>query len=293
MRKLKLNASLTAPLDPSDEGRATGGSDSSSRRTHALEGLATLAQCQPSVAEWLRLCLAVRCLCLLQMGRQGPAEGSVLDDADEQDEKRRLTHQAATPKATQRCFPRGEPLPPVAPAPDVVDPLLKADDFDEDWLHPTRPAPTPAATVGPEALARQFCGEWVNTETEDLDEYLQSLGVGWAKRKVATSFKPEASWAIVDGVLQVLTPTPIGDRLEAFRLGEKEADVDPDGNRFWKSSQWEGGRLVTTALDQDGVKPPFITERWIAKESGLLMQKTTHGGASFTRIFSPKIAAGA
>ena len=81
MRKLKLNASLTAPLDPSDEGRATGGSDSSSRRTHALEGLATLAQCQPSVAEWLRLCLAVRCLCLLQMGRQGPAEGSVLSVA--------------------------------------------------------------------------------------------------------------------------------------------------------------------------------------------------------------------
>ena len=93
---------------------------------------------------------------------------------------------------------------------------------------------------------------------------------------------------MVDGVLQVVTPTPIGDRLETFKLGESEVDVDPDGNKFLKNSVWRGSTLVTTATDANGVKPPFVTERWVAPKTGQLMQASSHDGASFTRIFSPK-----
>ena len=59
--------------------------------------------------------------------------------------------------------------------------------------------------------------------------------------QVAIAFKPELSWAIVDGSLQVMTPTPIGDRLETFRLDEATTDVDPDGNTFVKRSAWRSG----------------------------------------------------
>ena len=101
---------------------------------------------------------------------------------------------------------------------------------------------------------------------------------------MALSFKPEASWAVVEGVLQVVTPTPIGDRLETFKLGESEVDIDPDGNKFVKSSVWRGSTLVTTATDANGVKPPFVTERWIEK-TGRLKQVSSHDGVSFTRTF--------
>ena len=105
---------------------------------------------------------------------------------------------------------------------------------------------------------------------------------------MALSFKPEASWALVDGALQVVTPTPIGDRLETFKLGESELDVDPDGNRFVKTSVWRGSTLVTTAADVDGLKPPFVTERWVEPKTGRLKQVSSHDGVSFTRIFVRK-----
>ena len=54
----------------------------------------------------------------------------------------------------------------------------------------------------------------------------QHLGVNWAKRKIAASFKPETSWAVVDGALQSLMPSPLGDRLERFPMNT-EVCFDP------------------------------------------------------------------
>ena len=51
-------------------------------------------------------------------------------------------------------------------------------------------------------------GEWHNVETLNLDNYLKQLGVAWAKRKVACSFKPKATWSLnSDGILQARPPT--------------------------------------------------------------------------------------
>ena len=66
------------------------------------------------------------------------------------------------------------------------------------------------------AVALHLVGEWRNVQTTGLDAYLKFLGAGWAKRKVALAFRPELSFAVVDGTLQLLMPSPIGDRLEKF-----------------------------------------------------------------------------
>ena len=60
-----------------------------------------------------------------------------------------------------------------------------------------------------------------------IEGYLKHIGVGWAKRKVAVAFRPELSFAIVDGVLQVLMPSPIGERLERFPLDREEPETAP------------------------------------------------------------------
>ena len=85
-----------------------------------------------------------------------------------------------------------------------------------------------------------------------------------------------------------MTPTPLGDRLETFKLGESEIDVDPDGNRLVKTSVWRGSTLVTTAKDADGLRKPFVTERCIESKTGRLKQVSSHDGVSFTRIFVRK-----
>ena len=124
---------LTTPLEPSKEDHER--RDGSSRRAQAQAGLALLAQCQPTLAEWLRVCLAVRCLRMLELGQQGPAEGSVLDDDVPEDRARRSDHRAA---ASLRSGSRPHDLPSGA--------HLKADSMEEAWPNPNpnpRPSPSP------------------------------------------------------------------------------------------------------------------------------------------------------
>jgi len=128
-----------------------------------------------------------------------------------------------------------------------------------------------------------FCGHWTNVRNDNLEAYLKHIGVGWAKRKIANSFKPQSSWAIVDGVLQVLTPTPLGDRLETFPLNVEQSD-EIDGQAWVKSHRWEGTKMITTATDPTKKKPDFVTERWIDGDD-MLNQVNSHAGVAFTRYF--------
>lgn len=129
----------------------------------------------------------------------------------------------------------------------------------------------------------RFCGHWTNVRNDNLEAYLKHIGVSWAKRKIANSFKPQSSWAIVDGVLQVLTPTPLGDRLETFPLNVEQAD-EIDGQAWVKSHRWEGAKMITTARDPTKAKPDFVTERWI-DDDDMLNQVNSHAGVAFTRYF--------
>ena len=185
VKRIKQVDALTTPLEPSKEDRER--RDGSNRRVQARAGLASLAQCQPTLAEWLRVCLAIRCLNMLELGQQGPAEGSVLDDEVPEDRTRRDEHQAASSRSAS-CWSPDRPS----------DAHLKADSMEEAWLHPggvgARQGGGARRAVSPtDAQALQFCGGWQNTEIVGLEPYLKHLGVGWAKRKVPLSFKPEAT----------------------------------------------------------------------------------------------------
>ena len=130
-----------------------------------------------------------------------------------------------------------------------------------------------------------FCGSWSNVSNDNLEPYLKHIGVGWAKRKVALTFRPQGVWSRQDGVLQVTTPTPLGVRLEMFPLDGAEQADEIEGKTWRKSHLWEGSKLVTRVVDPAGLKPDFVTERWI-DEKGRLIQVNSHNGAAFTRIFA-------
>ena len=92
---------------------------------------------------------------------------------------------------------------------------------------------------------------------------------------------------MVDGVLQVMTPTPLGDRLETFPTNGTEQTDEIDGQTWLKSHRWVGNRLCSTARHPAGAKPNFETERYI-DEDGTLVQLNTHDGVAFTRWFNRK-----
>ena len=137
-------------------------------------------------------------------------------------------------------------------------------------------------------IMSQLVGSWKNVHTSGLEPYLKHIGVGWAKRKVAVAFKPQLSFALVDGVLQCLMPSPVGERLERFALDEDIPDTDPvSGQLFLKRTHVEGATLHTVARDAAGKKADFVTTRYI-DEGGRLIQTTSHGPASFERVFVRK-----
>ena len=133
----------------------------------------------------------------------------------------------------------------------------------------------------------EMVGTWKNIQTNNLEAYLKHMGVGWAKRKIALAFKPEPSFALVDGVLQVLMPSPIGERLERFPLDAEEQDTDPYGKTFYKRTWWEGSVLTQSATYPNGKTAETLTTRQIDAD-GHLVQRTTNSGVTFERIFQRK-----
>ncbi|KOO35146.1 fatty acid-binding adipocyte [Chrysochromulina tobinii] len=110
---------------------------------------------------------------------------------------------------------------------------------DEIFYHPPPVRVRRTNTISSVETAQKalaFVGSWRQVSVTNLEGYLKHLGIPWAKRKLAGAFKPELSFAIIDGVLQVLMPSPIGERLELLPLHQEVIDVDPDGNDFIKTS---------------------------------------------------------
>ena len=97
----------------------------------------------------------------------------------------------------------------------------------------------------------------------NLEAYLKFLGVGWAERKVALAFR----WprlAVVDGVLQVLLATPIGEQLKQLPINKDV--IDGPSVEFVKRSHWEGSALITLAEDfpyASGKRADVVTTRTI------------------------------
>lgn len=129
-----------------------------------------------------------------------------------------------------------------------------------------------------------FVGEWKNVKTVNLDPYLKHMGIAWAKRKLAVAFKPTVSFSIVQGVLQSLMPSPIGERLERFPLDEEVPKPDPDGKVFLERSWWEGDTFTSCAVDPSGKKADTVTTRRV-NESGNLIQRTENGGFYYERTY--------
>ena len=133
-----------------------------------------------------------------------------------------------------------------------------------------------------------FVGEWSNTSTNNLEPYLKSIGVSWAKRKIAVAFKPVLTFDFdQSGVLQVRMPSPIGERVEIFPMNAEVPVSDPLGRQFVRVASWDGDVLQCVARDPTGKIADFVTRRRV-RADGLLEQVTVHADVQFERLFVRK-----
>ena len=122
-------------------------------------------------------------------------------------------------------------------------------------------------------LAAMICGTWRCVRTDAMEPYLKHLGVGWAKRRIAIAFKPETSWALVDGTVQCLMATPIGEpRIApaacpppiASRLpGRPRGAVDPLST--WRQASVSSVSRSTGALASP--IPTAVTSPWVTRST--------------------------
>ena len=114
------------------------------------------------------------------LGRRGPAEGSVLDEGGDAMDIR-LRHSDSMREFRSASMVRSRSSFGSGSAKSGSS--LGADGSAEDEEEAEDPA-------------EAFVGLWQNVRTDNLEEYLKHIGIGWAKRKLAVGFKPVGSWGL-------------------------------------------------------------------------------------------------
>ncbi|KAK3597542.1 hypothetical protein CHS0354_018140 [Potamilus streckersoni] len=135
-------------------------------------------------------------------------------------------------------------------------------------------------------IQEKLAGVWVLKTNENLDAYLQEIGVGFIMRKLAVVANSTMTIAIEGEKIRISTNRP-KDSQAFFTLGEEFDCKDPQDNQFKAIATWQNGVLFTDAKPVDpylGI--PHLIERRIV--DGDLEMKITVNNVVCKRIFKKK-----
>ncbi|KAL3859693.1 hypothetical protein ACJMK2_009902 [Sinanodonta woodiana] len=137
-----------------------------------------------------------------------------------------------------------------------------------------------------EEIKEQLAGVWVLKTNENLEAYLQEIGVGFVMRKIALAANSTMTIAIEGQKIRISTNRP-KDSQAFFALGKEFDSKDPQDNQFKAVATWKDGVLTTQARPVDefmGI--PHLIERRIV--DGDLEMKITVNNVVCKRIFKKK-----
>ncbi|XP_064612265.1 sodium/calcium exchanger regulatory protein 1-like [Liolophura sinensis] len=115
-----------------------------------------------------------------------------------------------------------------------------------------------------------LAGHWKLDTTENFDEYMEAVGVGYVLRKLASTAKPEQHIS-VDGDNWTIKTTSLVKNTEIkFTLGQEFDETTADGRKVKTTATLDGNKLT---MNQTGVKVPSILTREL-QEDGKTMVMT-------------------
>uniref|UniRef100_A0A4W4FQY0 Cytosolic fatty-acid binding proteins domain-containing protein n=1 Tax=Electrophorus electricus TaxID=8005 RepID=A0A4W4FQY0_ELEEL len=109
-----------------------------------------------------------------------------------------------------------------------------------------------------------FMGKWKLTKSENFEEYMKAIGVGFASRQMANLAKPSLVFSEGDGGLISMKSTTTFKTVEIkFRLGEEFGEITADdrqakstmsllNGKLIQSQTWEGKTTTIEREIQDG-----------------------------------------
>uniref|UniRef100_A0A4W6CXV9 Cellular retinoic acid-binding protein 1 n=2 Tax=Lates calcarifer TaxID=8187 RepID=A0A4W6CXV9_LATCA len=95
-----------------------------------------------------------------------------------------------------------------------------------------------------EDMAEAFVGTWNLKESENFDDYMKELGVGFATRKVGNLTKPTTVISLDGDKVTVKTHSTIKNTELSFKLGEEFDETTADDRKVKSIVNIEDGKMV-------------------------------------------------
>ena len=133
-----------------------------------------------------------------------------------------------------------------------------------------------------------FEGAWAQVSESGLGNYLQHLGVGWARRQIALRFSPKQQWSVDGDTLHMQMRNPLGEFKERFPLRGEVRETDLEGRAFRKLTRMTSeGVLEATSRDESRRMTDVVARRWLEHSRGAtrMVQETCHEAWCYRRIF--------
>ncbi|XP_059194680.1 fatty acid binding protein 4b [Centropristis striata] len=109
-------------------------------------------------------------------------------------------------------------------------------------------------------MVEQFVGTWTLTSSENFDEYMKAIGVGFATRQMGNMAKPNLVISVDDaGFVSMKSETTFKTTEIKFKLSEEFEETTADGRKTKTVITFDNGKLVqqqtwdgkTTTLERE------------------------------------------
>ncbi|KAM9355841.1 fatty acid-binding protein, brain [Pholidichthys leucotaenia] len=115
-----------------------------------------------------------------------------------------------------------------------------------------------------------FCATWKLVDSENFDEYMKAIGVGFATRQVGNVTKPTVTVSQEGDKVVIRTHSTFKNTEISFKLGEEFDETTVDDRNCKSTVTLDGDKLVHVQK-WDGKETTFVRE---IKDGKLIMNLT-------------------
>ncbi|CAF0970504.1 unnamed protein product, partial [Brachionus calyciflorus] len=101
-------------------------------------------------------------------------------------------------------------------------------------------------------MVESFIGTWKLISSENFDDLMKELGVGYVKRKLGNQMKPNIVFAKNSDEITFTTISSIRTIEIKFKLNEEFDEETPDGRNVKTIFTIDGNKLIQTQKDKNG-----------------------------------------
>ncbi|XP_052801854.1 fatty acid-binding protein 5-like [Mya arenaria] len=128
-----------------------------------------------------------------------------------------------------------------------------------------------------QGFTESLAGKWLLVKNEGFDEYLQAMGVGYIKRKLALSFNTTMEM-IKEGEDSIRIITKSAKNMDTvIKIDEEKEEADPFDNKIKVKVSWDPATKVLKTesypLEGSNAKTALV-ERKILPDGQMLMEVT-------------------